>query len=201
VSALPTQDETVEALERTGALRSGHFVLSSGQHSDRYCQCAALFERPEVGGRLAELLAEQIPGDARPDAVVAPALGGVLWGYDLARALGVRSLFVERHGPDRGFALRRGFDLAAGERVLMAEDVVTTGGSVLQAARVVESLGASVVGVACVVDRSGGAFAASLPEGWGFHRLCELTFAVHPPDAVPEALARVPIEEPGSRRG
>ena len=190
--------EVLELLERTGALKRGHFVLSSGLHSDRYCQCAALFEHPRDGARVASLMGERLAGRVRADTVVSPALGGVLWGYELARALGARSLFGER--VDGTFRLRRGFDLNEGERVLLAEDVITTGGSVLELAEVVEAMGARVVGVASVVDRSRGAFGARMVGRFPVHALVELEFQTYEAGALPAALASIPVEDPGSRR-
>ena len=189
--------EVMTLLERTGALKRGHFVLSSGLHSDRYCQCAALFERPDAGARVAELMRDRLADQARPDGVVAPALGGVLWGYELARVLGVRSLFAER--VDGRLRLRRGFALREGERVLLAEDVVTTGGSVLELADLVEGLGAGVVGVAAIVDRSRPEFVRRLAGRFPFHALVELEFETYPADDVPDELTAIPVERPGSR--
>ena len=194
------RDEAMALLERSGALRRGHFVLSSGLHSDRYCQCAALFERPEHGARVAALMASSLPESMACDAVLAPALGGVLWGYALAGALGVRSLFAERAGPERAFALRRGFSLRPGDRVLLAEDVVTTGGSVMELVPLVEGAGASVAGIAAVVDRSAGRFGAGAAARFGFRALVELAFGTWPEDGLPPELAAIPVESPGSRR-
>ena len=192
-----TRDRVMGLLEKTGALKRGHFVLSSGLHSDRYCQCAALFEHPSDGAEVAEIMAARVRGVVEADAIVAPALGGVLWGYELARALGVRSLFGER--VDGTFTLRRGFTLPEGP-ILLAEDVVTTGGSVLELADVVEALGARVAGIACVVDRSRGAFEKRIEGRFPFFSLVRLELATYPPDALPPELARVPVEAPGSRR-
>ena len=191
--------EVTGLLEQTGALKTGHFVLSSGLHSDRYCQCAALFERPEVGARVAELMAQSLPRDLRVDVVLAPALGGVLWGYDLARALRARSVFAEREGSARTFALRRGFQIAQGQRVLLAEDVITTGGSILEVAPLAEAAGATIVGVAAVVDRSGGASRTSLGSRWPVWSLVELGFRTYEADKVPPDLAAIPVQKPGSR--
>ncbi|HVZ94915.1 MAG TPA: orotate phosphoribosyltransferase [Phycisphaerales bacterium] len=187
----------IQILTDCGALRTGHFQLSSGLHSDRYCQCATLFERPEIGWKIAHLMAAQLPSDLRADTVLAPALGGVLWGYDLARAVGARSLFAER-GAAIGdqFALRRGFSLAPGERVLLAEDVVTTGGSVMELVPLVEGAGAVVVGFAAVADRSGGKFRPAQP----FFSLVKLDFQTWQPSACPLCRQGKPIDKPGSRK-
>jgi len=186
----------VEAMLReTHALLEGHFLLSSGLHSDRYCQCAKLLEHPEKAARCAAMMGELI-GDAPVDVVLAPALGGVVWGYELARALGTRSIFAERD-ETRKFSLRRGFALQAGERVLIAEDVVTTGKSVLELSPLIEAAGASVVGYAAIVDRSGGAFRPGVP----FWSLTALEFETYKPEACPMCARGEAAVKPGSRPG
>ena len=187
--------EVERLLESTGALLRGHFKLSSGLHSDRYCQCARLFEDPASAGRVAGLMAQQLAG-APVDAVLAPALGGVLWGYELARALGVRSIFAER--VDGDFALRRGFALDPGQRVLLAEDVITTGKSVMELVPLVEAAGAKVCGIAAVVDRSKGSFA---PAGIDVRVMCQLQFKTWRAEEVPAEIAALPAVKPGSRPG
>lgn len=185
----------IAALERTGALLNGHFLLSSGRHSDRYCQCARVFEHPsEAAGLAADMARTLRDGGVDPQVVVAPALGGVLWGYELARALGVRSVFVEREAGG-GFQLRRGFAIDPGERVVMAEDVVTTGGSVLEAAQVVKAHGGDIVAYASVVDRSNGAFSSDAP----FFALAALSFETFERDACPMCKAGEAVVKPGSR--
>ncbi|MEQ8850618.1 MAG: orotate phosphoribosyltransferase [Phycisphaerales bacterium] len=196
MATLPSSDvqDRVEAfLIETEALRAGKFLLSSGKHSDRYCQCARLFEHPESGRRIAGWMADLMRAHDAADvhAVVAPALGGVLWGYDLAAALGVRSIFVER--VNGAFALRRGFELRKGMRVAIAEDVVTTGGSVMEVIPVVESHGASVACVSTVVDRSRGSFKPGVPA----FSLVELEFEVWDPEESP--FGPDEVERPGSR--
>lgn len=187
-------------LEQAGALKRGHFVLSSGLHSDRYCQCAALFERPDLAEAVADSMAVRLPESLEVRCVLAPALGGVLWGYELARSLSrrtgrpVRSLFAERD-PSGAFSLRRGFTIDPGEAVLLAEDVVTTGDSVSELIPLVERLGARVVGIAAIADRSRGAFRPSVP----FHSLIELNFDTWPADRLPLHLRDAPIDKPGSR--
>jgi len=189
--------EIEEALRSCGALKSGHFLLSSGLHSDSYCQCASLFERPEIASRLAEIMRAHIGDGLRIDTVLAPALGGILWGYQLARALGVRSIFAERKTGEP-FGLRRGFTLRPGERVLLAEDVITTGNSVSEMIPLVENAGAEVVGYAAVADRSKGAFEPAPPDAPVF-ALAQLDFQTYEPDAVPDSLAAIPLQRPGSR--
>lgn len=190
----------IALLEESGALRTGHFILSSGLHSDRYCQCASLFESPARGAELADLFVAQLPREHRPEIVLAPALGGVLWGYDLARAFEVRSMFAERAPGSGGFALRRGFTIPEGSRVLLAEDVVTTGGSVRELIPIVERAGAEVVAIGAVVDRSSGAFPSVCEElGLSFLALCRLDIPTYEAHALPEHLAGLPAVKPGSR--
>ncbi|MCC5874742.1 MAG: orotate phosphoribosyltransferase [Candidatus Sumerlaeia bacterium] len=185
----------LELLEETGALKSGHFVLSSGLHSDRYCQCAALFEHPAIAGEVAGIMAAKLrEANVEVDIVLSPALGGILWGYELARALNVRSIFAER-GADGGFTLRRGFVLRKGMRVLLAEDVVTTGKSVCELLPLVEKAGAEVSAFAAIADRSGGHFKPDAP----FHSLVKLIFQTFAPDQVPDWLSSIPVTKPGSR--
>jgi len=146
-------DRTLRMLKESGALMEGHFVLTSGRHSGQYCQCMRTLERPELAEELGRMIAGLFEDD-RVDVVVAPALGGIIIGYEVARALGVRSIFAERR--EGRMELRRGFTLSPGERALVVEDVVTTGGSVKEVATLVREAGAEVVGFGFIVDRSGG---------------------------------------------
>jgi orotate phosphoribosyltransferase len=190
--------EVEKLLERMGALQTGHFVLSSGLHSDRYCQCARLFEDPAAATMVARLMKESMPRNVRVQTVLGPAMGGVIWAYELARELGARALFCERpKGKAEGFELRRGFSLEPGERVLLAEDVITTGKSVLEAVPLVEEAGAELVGFASVVDRSRGTFEPGL--GVPVWALCQLEFRTWPADECPMDAAGMPIDKPGSR--
>ena len=142
-----------ELLKETGALLEGHFLLSSGKHSDGYVQCAKLLMYPDKAEKAIEIIAEKLK-DIDFDIVVGPAMGGIIVSYELARQLGKPSIFVERE--DGEMTLRRGFDIKPGQRVLITEDVVTTGKSSYEAIKVVEDNGGEVVGIACVVDRSKG---------------------------------------------
>ncbi len=144
-------DAAAEIIEETGALLRGHFRLTSGRHSGEYFQCAKMLERPVHAGELGRLLADRYRDD-RVDVVVSPALGGVVIGYEVARALGVRFLFAERQ--DGRMTLRRGFAIGEGERVLIIEDVVTTGGSVKEVAELTRAAGGELVGFGFIVDRS-----------------------------------------------
>ena len=150
--AVLTQDQVLDLLREENALLEGHFLLSSGLRSDRYFQCALALANPEAAERLARTLAAQLP--EAPDLVVGPAMGAVVWAQEVARAIGTRAFFTER--VDGEFALRRGFSIEPGTRVLVVEDVVTTGGSAKEVIRLLRSMEAEVVGVGAVIDRSGG---------------------------------------------
>lgn len=179
-------------LARAGALFEGHFLLSSGLHSPQYFQCARLLEYP----RAAEPVTQAVARLCEPwgaQTVVSPAMGAVLFGHDLARALGIRHLFAER--PTGRFELRRGFALRPGERVLLAENVTTTGGSVLEVADLVRSLGAQVVGYAVIVDRSGGRFAPPEPVA----AYAALDARTYTPQECPLCAQGLPLVKPGSR--
>jgi orotate phosphoribosyltransferase len=180
-------------LEASGALRRGHFLLSSGLHSEAYVQCALLLEDPQrarwAGERLAALLQEH-----RPDSVLSPALGGVVIGHEVASVLGIPFRFSERKGETMG--LHRGFELRPGERVVIVEDVITTGKSTLETAELAASLGAEVVAVGSIIDRSGAPNPFEVP----FHALLDLDLASYLPMQCPICLGGgAPPEKPGSR--
>ncbi len=187
--------EILAEFRASGALLEGHFLLSSGRHSAHYLQCARVLQDPMRATRLASALAAGIPRDLRQqiDKVVSPAMGGVIIGHELGRALGVEALFVER--PTGTFELRRGFALHPGERVLLVEDVVTTGLSSREAIRAVEAAGGVVIAAAALVDRSAGVVDLGVP----FHALITLNFPTYAPDEVPPELAATPAIKPGSR--
>lgn len=178
--------------ESTGALLRGHFQLSSGLHSDTYLQSALVLQHPEQATRLGAALGARFRS-LSVDVVVAPALGGVLVAHEVARALHVPALFTERE--EGRMTLRRGFRIAPGQRCLVVEDVITTGGSTREVIATVEAAGGSVVGVGALVDRGGGR--AALPEPRAF--LLDLEVPTYPPDACPLCQAGVPIAKPGSR--
>ena len=186
------QEEIELLLETTGAIRHGHFQLSSGLHSALYVQCALLFEHPAHAARLADALADRF-ADMQIDVVVAPALGGIILGYELARQFGARSVFVERDATGR-FALRR-FALAPGERVLVAEDVLTTGASARETMEVVRQEGGEVVGVAAIMDRSGSRLDFRVP----LRTLLTKKIETYAPEECPLCREGHPLEKPGSR--
>ncbi len=187
------QKEILEIFTRTRALLEGHFVLRSGLHSGHYFQCAQVCQRLDAVERLAELLVDKLKAQGIEfDTVLAPAMGGLVIGQEVARQAKARYIFAEKEN-DR-LVLRRGFTLAATERVLIVEDVVTRGGRVIECLDIVKQAGGQAVGIAMLVDRSAGATRFTLPAV----SLLELSFATYPADAVPDWLARIPVQKPGS---
>jgi len=191
-----TEDEILAEFRAAQALLEGHFILSSGLHSPRYLQCARVLMDPARAARLAEALAETIPDALRAaiDLVVSPAMGGVIVGHEMGRALGREAIFVER--PTGTFELRRGFRIAPGQKVLLVEDVVTTGLSSREAMKAVAEAGGEVIAAAALVDRSDGAADLGVP----FFPLIRLAVPAYAPDELPEELAALPAEKPGSRK-
>jgi orotate phosphoribosyltransferase len=190
-----TDDEVLAEFRASEALLEGHFLLSSGRHSAHYLQCARVLADPMRAGRLAAALAARMPRELRQQIqkVVSPAMGGIIFGHEMGRALGREAIFVER--PAGTFELRRGFRIGEGEKVLLVEDVVTTGLSSREAIRAVEEAGGEVIALAALVDRTGGQASFDLP----FHALVSFTFPTYAPDEVPPELAAIPATKPGSR--
>lgn len=190
------EEEILAEFRAAEALLEGHFILSSGLHSPRYLQCARVLMDPMRASRLASALVASMPRDVRSaiEIVVSPAMGGVIAGHEVARALGVEALFVER--PAGTFELRRGFRLRPGQKVLLMEDVVTTGLSSREAIAAVEAAGGEVIAAAALVDRSNGEADLGVP----FHPLIRLNVPAYAEDKLPPELAAVPAEKPGSRR-
>lgn len=190
------QDEEVLAEFRASkALLEGHFLLSSGRHSAHYLQCARVLMDPDRASRLAIALAGKLPRELRKEItkVVSPAMGGLIIGHEMGRALGVEAMFVER--PTGTFELRRGFSFGEGDKVLMVEDIVTTGLSSREAMKAIEEAGGQVIAAAALIDRSAGTADLGVP----FHPLIALSFPTYAPDEVPPELAAVPAVKPGSR--
>ena len=184
-----------QQLQQEDALLRGHFRLSSGLHSDTYVQCARYLRRPELAAAATAALAAQIQtAGLRPDVVVGPAMGGVVIGYELARQLGVPGIFTERDA-DGQMTLRRGFTIEPGEKVIIAEDVVTTGKSTLEVAKVLRSMGAEVLAVASLIDRTGGNGGLDFPH----FALLPVVAATFAPESCPLCAAGVPVVKPGSR--
>lgn len=190
--ATAASDRVLKLLKRTGALLDGHFLLSSGLHSDRYFQCARLLQHPRLAARVGKALGK-LCAPLGAELVVSPALGGIIIGHEVGRALGRRAIFTER---EQGvMRLRRGFAIQPGEKVLVVEDVVTTGKSTLEAAGAVTAAGGEVVGLAAIVDRSRD---VSFP--YPFLSLLRLAVATHAPADCPMCRAgKLPPVKPGSR--
>ena len=187
----PTQKEILDIFVRTRALQEGHFVLRSGLHSGHYFQCAQVCQQLDAVERLAQLLLAKLQRHAF-STVLAPAMGGLVIGQEIARQAKARYIFAEKE--NNTLVMRRGFVLAPGERVLIAEDVVTRGGRVLECLDIVRKAGGVPVAVAMLVDRSAGSARFDVPT----ISLLELSFPTFPADALPEWLAKIPVQKPGS---
>ena len=188
-------DDVLAEFRASKALLEGHFLLSSGRHSAHYLQCARVLMDPQRAGKLAAALAARIPRELRKDItkVISPAMGGVIIGHEMGRALGVEAMFVER--PEGTFGLRRGFALEPGDQVLLVEDVVTTGLSGREAIRAIADAGGQVIAAAALVDRSAGAADLGVP----FFPLIAFNFPTYAPDQLPPELASSEAVKPGSR--
>jgi orotate phosphoribosyltransferase len=191
-----TEDEILSEFRSVDALLEGHFLLSSGRHSAYYLQCARLLMNPERAGRIALALTQKMPRELRNEieAVISPAMGGLIIGHEMGRALSVDAMFVER--PDGVFGLRRGFTITPGTKILMMEDVVTTGLSSREAIAAIEAAGGHVIAAGAVVDRSAGTVDLGVP----FFPLIELNFPTYAPDELPPELAATEAVKPGSRK-
>jgi len=189
------KDAVLDEFRAAGALLEGHFVLSSGRHSNAYMQCARVLMDATRASRLCAALADKIRAriDASFDLVVSPAMGGVVVGYEMGRQLGVPAIFMER--VDGTFALRRGFDIPAGARCLMVEDVVTTGLSSRECIAAISAAGGDCVAAACLADRSNGTADVGVP----LVSLVALEVPSYAEDEVPPELAAIPVTKPGSR--
>jgi orotate phosphoribosyltransferase len=187
-----TRDELLDLFRKSGALLEGHFRLTSGLHSSGYLQCALVLQHPQHAEALGAALASRTR-HLRPTVVMSPALGGVVIGQEVGRGLGVRAIFAERQ--DGALTLRRGFMLGENDRVLVVEDVLTTGGSTRETMQVARASGAHVVGAASIVDRSAGAARLDVP----FAALLEIALPTHEPDQCPLCAQGLPVVKPGSR--
>ncbi len=189
---MPTRDELLDLFRQSGALLDGHFRLSSGLHSTRYLQCALVLQYPAHAERIGRAIAERTH-HLKPTVVLSPALGGVVIGHEVGRALGVRALFAERQ--DGVLSLRRGFTLGPEDRVLVIEDVVTTGGSTRETMNVARAAGGHVIGAASIVDRNAGPARFDVP----FEALFSVDAATYQPDTCPLCAQGLPVVKPGSR--
>ena len=188
-----TNEQILEVFKKTEGILHGHFLLTSGRHSDTYMQCAKLFVHPEESAYLCGALSEQLK-EFKADAVVSPAVGGIIMGYEVARQLGVKNFFAEREGG--GMTLRRGFALEKGMRVIVVEDVVTTSGLVKEVIELCRAADAEVTAVASVVDRSGGKVDFGVP----YRALLSMEVKSYEADECPLCReGKIPVVKPGSR--
>ena len=187
------QQEYLDLFKKSKALLEGHFLLTSGKHSDQYMQCAQVLQYPERAAILAQGLADYFR-EYKIETVIGPAMGGILVAHEVAKALGVRALFTERE--NGRMLLRRGFTIEPEERILVVEDVITTGGSVREVLAVVREAGAVPVGVGVLVDRSGGKVDFELPQT----SMLQLTIQAYDPAECPLCAQGIPAVKPGSRK-
>lgn len=191
-----TEEDVLSEFRASEALLEGHFKLSSGRHSAHYLQCARVLMDPMRAGRLASAIAAAMPRELRSeiDKVVSPAMGGIIIGHEMGRTLGKEAIFLER--PTGTFEFRRGFDLKPGDKVLLVEDVVTTGLSSKEAMAAVAEAGGTVVALASLVDRTSEDVTFDVP----YYPLVQITFPTYAEDEVPADLAAIPVTKPGSRK-
>lgn len=189
----------MQLFEQTGAYLHGHFRLTSGLHSGEYLQCAKVLAVPKYAEELGQLLCGKLNGllvDAQPDAVVSPAMGGIIIGHEVARAFSVLSLFTERDAASNEMTLRRGFEIKPGQKVVVIEDVITTGGSTKEVITLLLSLGADVLAAGSIIDRSGGSADVGVPRV----SLEVLHPVAYKPEECPLCQQGLPVVKPGSRR-
>jgi orotate phosphoribosyltransferase len=192
---LKISDETniLEIFKKTGALLQGHFLLTSGRHSDKYFQCAKVLQYPEYTEQVCKIIADYFK-DFEIDTVISPAMGGIIVGQEVARLLKKRSIFAERE--DKKLTLRRGFTIDKGEKILVCEDVVTTGGSVFEVIDIVREQGGEVVGAGYIVDRSNGKVNFGHPQ----KSTMKMEVISYAPDECPLCKQKIPLVKPGSRK-
>lgn len=186
------QKEALEALKSVAAIKEGHFRFTSGLHSEKYIQCAMVLKEPELAAKICGAIADHFRQD-KPDIVIGPALGGIIVAYEVARALGVPGIWTERENGK--MMLRRNFEIKPGQRVLVVEDVITTGGSSQEVVDLAQEMGGQVVGVGAIVDRSNGKAKLSVP----FFSLLQIQMNNYDPNDCPLCKQGVPLYQPGSR--
>ncbi|HEV3330565.1 MAG TPA: orotate phosphoribosyltransferase [Bryobacteraceae bacterium] len=193
----PQAESILELFRSRGAYLEGHFRLTSGLHSSQYLQCALVLQYPDVAEKLGQKLAGELQREtgANIQLVVSPALGGVIIGHEVARALGTRFLFTERDAATKKMTLRRGFQVTPGETAVVVEDVITTGGSTYDVVELLREAGANVVAAGSIIDRSGGRADAGVPRV----ALATIETATHHAEACPLCAQGIPVDKPGSR--
>ena len=189
-----TNEQVLDLLKEAGALLQGHFLLTSGRHSDKYMQCAKIFTDSKLSEKLCGELAELYRND-NVEVVIGPAIGAILMSYEVSRQLGLPNIFAERDGNGE-MCLRRGFEINPGQRVLIVEDVVTTGGSVKEVVKIVQDMGGVVVGIGSIVDRTGGKIDFGVP----YKSVLSMEVLSYEPDDCPICNAGIPLVKPGSRK-
>ncbi len=187
------ENNILEIFKKTGALLEGHFLLTSGRHSNMYFQCAKVLQYPEYTEKVCRILADHFK-DYDIDTVISPAMGGIIVGQEVARQLNKRSIFAERE--DKKLTLRRGFTIEPGEKILVCEDVVTTGGSVFEVIDIVKGQGGEVVGIGYIVDRSNGKVDFGYPQ----KSTMKMEVISYTPDECPLCKENIPLVKPGSRK-
>jgi orotate phosphoribosyltransferase len=187
-----TESEILDLFRHSGALLEGHFRLSSGLHSDRYLQSALVLQHPDFAEQLGRALAARLE-HLQPTAILSPALGGIVIGQEVGRAMQIRALFAERQ--DGALSLRRGFTLSPSDRVVVVEDVITTGGSTRETVAVAEAAGAHVMGAAAIIDRGSDPGRLDMP----LQALVRMEVPAYPPESCPLCAKGVPVTKPGSR--
>ena len=187
------RSEIIDVFKETGALLDGHFILTSGRHSSSYFQCARVLQHPQYLTHFAEMIAEHFNKE-KIDAVISPAIGGVVLGTEVGRILNIRTIFAERKDGD--MCIRRGFKIESGENILIVEDVITTGGSVIEVMDQVINHKGVISGVGVMVDRSNGSVALH-PNQFSIVAMEAKSYG---PDEVPESLSAIPVQKPGSRK-
>jgi len=188
-----TKNEVLEVMKKTGVMQEGHFLLTSGRHSDKYMQCAKLFIDAEVSEKMSKELAGKFKDD-KIDVVIGPAIGGIILSYEVSRQLNKPNIFAERENGEMTF--RRGFALEKETNVLIVEDVVTTGGSVKEVIKLAKELGANIIGVGCIVDRSNG----KVDFGTKFEAVLSMEVLSYEPGDCPICKTDAPLVKPGSRK-
>jgi orotate phosphoribosyltransferase len=188
-----TEKDILEIFKKTGALLEGHFLLTSGRHSNKYFQCAKVLQYPEYTEQVCKIIADHFK-DYNIDTVISPAMGGIIVGQEVARQLNKKSIFAERE--DKRLVLRRGFTIQPGEKVLVCEDVVTTGGSVFEVIDIVKENGGEVAGVGYIVDRSNGKVNFGFPQ----KSTMKMEVVSYLPEECPLCKENIPLVKPGSRK-
>ena len=188
-----TDKDILDIFKKTGGLKDGHFILTSGYHSPNYFQCALVLQYPEYNTLFSYEIAENFKND-NVDVVISPAIGGIVFGTEVGRILNKRTIFAERN--EGKMTLRRGFSIGKGEKVLICEDVTTTGGSVFELMDIVRECGAETVGVGCIIDRSDGAIDFGVKQV----SLAKLKVEKYKEDEIPDWLKEIPTSKPGSRK-